>query len=133
MPAPIVNAKDNPNGIQGASLPNVSDAMASYFQTMVFKRIGKTVNQLLQVLETAIPIQVQGVWQPFTPQQLIMKPEKQRAWKWFMLHAAVGTNLQPDDVVQFQGTQYRVMGILDYSLNGYLEYHVVNDYTGSGP
>lgn len=118
--------------IDGASLPDVSDALMSWFVPIDMLLITKSVVDFKNV-EVATTISTQGVWQPFSAQQLNMKPQGQRSWKWFMLHTPIDFVLKTDDVVDFQGTRYRVMGKLDYALYGYLEYHLVDDYTGSGP
>ena len=70
-----------------------------------------------------------GVWQPLRDEQLQFKPEGQRSWSWYWIHAKAGTlNLQTQDKIIFQGKRYKVMSVKDYSLNGYIEYQVVLDY-----
>jgi hypothetical protein len=75
----------------------------------------------------------QGVIQPFTERQLSLKPEGERAWSWFWLHADPVVTLEIDDVVLFKGVQTRVMAKKDYALYGYVEYHLVQDWQGAGP
>ena len=62
-----------------------------------------------------------------------MKPEGQRAWKWFSVHADPSLSLTPDEVITYQSTQYRVKGKTDYTGYGYIYYELIEDYTGSGP
>ncbi len=133
MPAPIFSAGSMSLDTNTGGLPNMEDAMYSYFQPMTFETVVKTVQRGGDVLEAPTPVTFQGVWQPLSAQALAMKPEGQRQWKWFRLHAQVFLNLKPDDVVIYLGTQYRVMARFDYVLYGYNEYHLVDDYTGSGP
>jgi hypothetical protein len=38
-----------------------------------------------------------------------------------------------DEVVTYDGVQTRVMSRKNYGLYGYVEYHLVQDWTGSGP
>ena len=116
----------------GVSLPNVNDALNGYFQPMIFTKVLKKVSQF-QITEKAKNIRFRGVWQPYTAQQLVMKPEGQRAWKWFMLHSDPSLALIPDEVVKYGNTQYRVMEKYDYSKYGYIDYRLVEDYTGAGP
>lgn len=118
--------------MDNGNLPYVGDTLLEYFQPMVFTTIVKTTVNF-QVVETATSVTFRGVWQPFSAQQLNMKPHGQRAWPTFQLHSDTTLTLSPDDVVTYLGTQYRVMGKLDYSKYGYFEYHLVEDYTGSGP
>lgn len=129
----ISNAADRKLFENSGTLPDVSGGILNYFQPMVFTVIAKIVDKSYQVLETPVLTDFQGVWQPFTAQQISMKPEGQREWQWFMLHAQPGVTLNPDDVVTYLGTQYRVKSKLDYTLYGYVQYELNNDYTGAGP
>lgn len=126
------NAKDVPLGANPGTLPNMSDALDSWMVPMVFINVVKTqVN--FRTLEAGVPINFQGVWQPLDQQQVNMKPQGQREWKWFQVHAQTGLILLIDQVITYQGVQYRVRGRWDYNEYGYVNYHLVQDYTGSGP
>jgi len=128
----IRNAADYPiDAIQG-TVPDVSGAMQDYYQTVVFGLVQKKTEGF-QVVETVNPINFQGTIQPFTERQLLLKPEGQRAWSWFLLHADPSLTLAVDDVVIWKGKQTRVMSRKDFGLYGYVEYHLVQDWTGSGP
>lgn len=115
-----------------STLPYVGDTLLDYFQPMTFEIVTKTVLGF-QLVETKSVTSFSGVLQPFTSQQLLIKPEGQRAWIWYMLHCDPSLALNPDDVIIYQGVQFRVMQKRDYTGYGYIEYDVVNDYTGSGP
>lgn len=130
---PIWNAKDVSLANNPGTLPNMADTIANWFQLLTFKQVvKKTIN--FQTVETASPLEFQGVVQPFTSQQLAMKPEGQRAWKWFTIHAWPTLILKPDDVIINQaGTQFRVMEKLDFKEYGYVRYEMIEDYSGSGP
>lgn len=128
----ITNAKDRPLGANTGGLPDMGDALFNYLQPMTFTRIVKTIVNY-EVVETPTDFDTQGVWQPFSPQMLMMKPEGQRKWSWFMLHVLPGLNLEDDEVVTYLGVQYRVKSKLEYQLYGYQQYELVDDYTGSGP
>lgn len=128
----ISNAKDRLLNQNSGTMPDVSGAILSWFQKMDFAIITKE-NINFQTVETSTDVSTQGVWQPLSPQQLMMKPEGQRQWKWFQVHALPGLNLRPDDRLVYLGTKYRVMAVLDYKLNGYMEYHVIDDYQAVTP
>jgi len=113
-------------------LPDVSGALLDWFQSMAFVVLTKSVVNF-QNVETKTQTSFRGIWQPFNAQQLRMKPEGERAWRWFMLHADTSLELFPDDVVIYNSLQYRVMEKNDYLHYGYREYHLVEDFTGSGP
>lgn len=108
------------------------DGLLDLFQPMTFTTVVKTIVNF-QVVETPTNLNFLGVWQPQSPQQLALKPEGQRAWQWYTLHAQLGFPLNPDDVVTYQGVQYRVSSKRDYSQYGFLEYEMHQDYSGSGP
>ncbi len=70
-----------------------------------------------------------GVWQPLKDEQLQFKPEGQRSWSWYWIHAKAGTlNLQTGDKIIFQNKRFKVMNVKDYSLNGYIEYQIIEDF-----
>lgn len=74
-------------------------------------------------------IDFMGVWQPLRDEELQSKPEGQRSWEWYWIHAKSGAlNLQTQDKIKFQGKRFKVMAVKDYSLNGFIEYHIVRDY-----
>jgi hypothetical protein len=128
----IKNAANTPLNVRQGTLPDVSGAMQDYFQEMTFDQMVKTTVGF-QVVETTTPVTFRGTWQPFTDRQLFLKPEGQRAWSWFWLHAEPELTLEVDDIVIWGGVQTRVMSRKDYALYGYVEYHLVQDWSGSGP
>lgn len=131
-PTVIANAANQPLYKQQGTVPDVSGAMKDWFQPMIFEQVIKTTTGY-QVAETAEPFYFQGTIQPFTDRQLMLKPEGQRAWTWYTLHADPVLTLQVDEVVFYLGVQTRVMARRDYGIYGYVEYHLVQDWTGSGP
>jgi hypothetical protein len=132
MGLPIVNANAIPLNQNTGTMPNVLSALLDWFQPMTFTTLVKAVVGF-QNVEVPTNIDFRGVWQPFTAQQLNTKPDGQTAWRWFTVHADTTLILKPDEVITYLGSQYRVKEKLDYSLNGYVEYHIIEDFTGSGP
>lgn len=131
-PTVLGNAKNIPLNTRAGSVPDVSGAMLDYFQPMVFGVVDtETVG--FQSVQTQTQVSFQGVIQPLTERQLMLKPEGQRAWSWFWVHADPTLTLEVDSVITYLGVQYRVMSHKDYRLYGYVEYHLVEDWTGSGP
>ena len=129
---PIQNGKDKSITSIMGSLPNVSGAMLDWFQTMTFVQVVKTVVNF-KIIETKVEINFMGVWQPASAQSVMMKPEGQRNWKWFTAHCEPTVELGPDEVIIYSGTQYRVKSKMDYTQYGYVQYELVQDFTGSGP
>lgn len=128
----IANGKNTPLNVKTGTVPDVSGALQDWFQPMTFGRVTKTVSGF-QVVETELQTSFQGVIQPLTSRQLLLKPEGQRAWTWFQLHAEPVLSLNVDEVVIWLGKQTRVMARKDYGIYGYVEYDLVQDWTGAGP
>ena len=128
----INNAANYPLFAKGGTVPDVSGALQDYFQAMTFTFVKKQ-SVGFQGLETPLPVNFQGVVQPFSERQLLLKPEGERAWTWLTLHAEPSLILQVDDVVEYYGKQTRIMSRKDFSLYGYVEYTMVQDWAGSGP
>jgi hypothetical protein len=131
-PTRIYNAKDRPLNALSGTVPNVSGALRDYFQAMTFGLVSKDVVGG-DVVETKSDVTFQGVIQPLSGQRLLMKPEGQRKWTWWLLHSDITLDLGIDEVVTYLGTQYRVMAKKNFDLYGYREWELINDYTGAGP
>ena len=124
----IKNGKDTLLSNNSGTLPNMSSSLSDWFQPMVFVGIDKTVvNHLIR--EERVNINFRGIWQPMTERKIALKPEGQRSWRWFTCHSSVDLVLNTDEVICYLNKNYRVMGVLDYRLYGFVEYHLVEDYT----
>lgn len=128
----IQNGKNTPLNTNSGTVPNVNGAMLQWFQPMIFTVVTKIVVGG-EVIETGTPVNFRGVIQPLSNRDLLIKPEGERAWTWYMLHADPSLSLNVDDVVSYLGQQTRVMARKDYRLYGYVYYELIQDYTGSGP
>ena len=126
------NASSKGLNFAAGTLPDVSGAIQDYFQNMIFEQLTKTVSGF-QNVEKAMPINFRGMIQPYTERRLMILPEGQRAWSWFELHSDTTLTLQVDDVVIWMGKQTRVMSRQDYIQYGYIDYHLIQDWTGAGP
>lgn len=128
----ILNASSIPLDTVPSNMPNVSAGMSTWFSLLQFGVITKsTVDFVLQ--ETIETISFRGVWQPFSAEQLQMRPEGERSWPWFMVHAEISLILANDSCIIYKGERYRVMARKDYQLNGYIEYSIVADYVFTIP
>lgn len=126
---PIQNAANKKLNEQTGGVPQVGGAMLNWFQPNVFTRI-TTEDKGFQVVETREEINFIGVVQPLNGRELEMKPEGQRMWEWLTVHAQPTLVLLPDEVIEYLGKKYRVMRQKNYKIYGYVEYHLVEDYTG---
>lgn len=112
-------------------MPSVRETIMGWFRPLTLSKvIQRTVD--FETVETEIPIKTQGTVQPFSPSMLQLKPEGTRSWEWLQIHATPDLQLETEDVIRYKGTQYRVMFSNGYEENGFVEYHVVNDYQAKG-
>ena len=109
-------------------MPNMSNTLNGWESPLTLVKITQNVVKG-DVVQNENEINFLGVWQPLRDDQLQFKPEGQRSWSWYWIHAKAGTlNLKTQDKIIFQGKRYKVMSVKDYSLNGYIEYEVILDY-----
>jgi hypothetical protein len=124
--AVIGNASERP--LPHGSLPNMASAMMDYFVPLTFIKIEKRIeNHIAKEIPTEVSFY--GVRQPLTPQELFLKPEGQRAWKWEQIFTLPSVILAVDDKITFEGTPYRVMKKADFKEYGYVQYEIAQDYT----
>lgn len=128
----ILNACNIPLNQQNGNRPNMGSVVKSYFVTLTFLKVIKTL-VAGSVVETTTPINCQGTIQPFAWRDLFLKDIQERSWSWFWLHTDTTVILETDDVITYQGTNYRVKGLKPYDAYGYREYQIIQDFTGSGP
>jgi hypothetical protein len=127
----IANAANLPLFAKSGTTPDVSGALQSYYQSLTFEPLVKTVTGF-QVVETANPINFWGNVQPYNQRQLILLPVGQRAWTWISIFCDPVVTLQVDDVVLFKNKQTRVMARQDNALYGFIRLDCVQDWLGSG-
>lgn len=109
-------------------LPQMTNTLNGWEVPLTLKRIKQSIVDGDSVKTEEI-INFQGVFQPLRDDQLQFKPEGQRSWSWYWIHAKAGTlNLQTQDKIEFNNVRYKVMSVKDYSLYGYIEYQVILDY-----
>lgn len=115
-----------------SGMPQISAAFGGWMTKIILlKHTEKVVNGFVERCDT--PIQFSGTMQPLSARAISLKPEGQRSWTWLQLHCfALSVNLIPGDRVTWNGDEYKVMELKDYSLNGYIEYHLVRDYQNGG-
>ena len=109
-------------------MPNMANTLNGWEVPLSFIKITQSIVDG-DVVKTETPINFMGVWQPLRDEELQFKPENQRSWSWYWVHAKSGTvELQTQDKFLFKNKRYKVMAVKDYSLNGFISYEVVRDY-----
>jgi hypothetical protein len=118
----------NKNRTLANGMPNMADTLNGWETTITLvKVIQNVVEGDLVTEETNITFQ--GVIQPLRTEQLMAKPENMRSWEWLWIHVKSGSlNLKTADKIRWNNKLFKVMGVKDYSLNGYVEYEIVRDY-----
>ncbi len=113
---------------RSGGMPQMAAAFRGWQTTVVLRRIAQKIVDGL-VVDYNQDISFKGTVQPLSPQKTMLKPEGQRAWKWLQIHCFTGTtNLVTNDRIIYNGQIFKVMDILDYKLNNYIEYHACADY-----
>jgi hypothetical protein len=127
MMPPIKNAKDMKLSETFSNLPDMSGPVSSFPQPLQWGKMIKTlVNGYVQ--EIVEWTSIQAVVQPLKAEALEMKPEGERAWKWYELYTLANVLMSTDDVVILHGIQYRIMDRSNLSEYGYMKYEVQEDY-----
>lgn len=116
---------------QLSGMPQMSAAFEGWMIPITLQKIMQEVIDGF-VQDETIDITFNGTVQPLSPDAIKLKPEGQRSWEWLQIHCFSGAqNLVTNDRVLYNGKPFKIMAVLDYSLNNYIEYHLVKDYTGT--
>lgn len=81
-----------------------------------------------ETIEVQVPLKTNGVVQPFTATALAIKPEGERAWKWWSITATPDLQLKADEVITYRGSKLRIMRQLPFEANDVVQYEAVEDY-----
>lgn len=123
----IKNAANSNLQQQPSTLPQMEGAFENWYQLNVFTMIVKTVDNF-KVKEVETDISFHGVIQPMGPEKIQLKPEGQRSWVWYEVHAEPSLVLVNDDRVKYNDQTFRVMEKYDYTKYGYVQYDIIEDY-----
>ena len=124
----IKNAKDTLLNQNTGCLPDVSSALLNWLQPMQVNQIVKTTVNY-SVVEKLTTINFEGVIEAGTPEQIMMKPEGQRSWKWVSIWTHSTVQLNTDDIVTSLGKSYRIKSKSDWYQYGYINYEAHEDYS----
>lgn len=113
---------------QISGMPKMAAAFQGWTVPITIKKITQTIVNGF-VTDTETTLQFDGTWQPLDPEEIQLKPEGQRSWEWIDLHCmGVNPGLATNDRVEYLGLRYKIMAVKDYSLNNFVEFHLVKDF-----
>lgn len=124
---------------QSSGMPQMKAAFAGWTTRITLLKHTETTSTasdprgpgIVDIVQTAICFY--GTIQPLSPRAIALKPEGQRSFTWLQIHCtANATTLIPGDRLTWNGSEYKVMEMKDYSLNNYVEYHIIRDYQNGG-
>lgn len=110
-------------------MPKVAVAFLDWTVDITLEVVSQ-INTKGFITNTTSPLNFKGSIQPLEAEQIKLKPEGQRSWEWLQIHVVSkkGFNLKTTDRVIHKGKAYKIMFKDDYSSNGYVEYHAMEDY-----
>ena len=124
----IVNGKDLNFGQSASGLPDVAQAIQQMFQPATIGIIENTqINGRTQTI-IAEYITTQGV-RVHNSNPLEITKTGERFWKSSSIYFLNNIVLSPDDLFIFNGTQYRVLVVENWTEYGFNRYHAVEDYS----
>lgn len=124
--APLGCAKDRPIDCANG-MPNMAMAFGNWIETGPVLILHTVLKQGEAVRLSRTTIAGTAV-QPLSAQKIAMKPEGERAWKWWMIHATNALDAMVGDVIEIRKVGYRLMAKFDFSRNGYSHFEAVEDY-----
>jgi hypothetical protein len=110
----------------------MEESLNGWYQQVTFTRITKSLTNY-DLTETETPISFMGLVAPASSEALEMRPEGQRSWRHQEVWASPTLVLSTDDVIVYLGVRYRVVDKTDYSVYGYVNYVLCEDFTPGGP
>ena len=129
MIGPITQAKNTPL-CASVGLPDVSQVVNSFLQPMLIGIVQTTmINGYAN--EIIVYKKVKASRQPMA-EQLAIRKEGDRSWRWHVIHATSELDLATNDVVVLKNIRYRVMQRIDWAEYGFREYHAIETYKPEG-
>jgi hypothetical protein len=111
-------------------LPDVSAAVMSLLQPVSVNLVlQQLINGYYQPIKNVI-VQTQASIQPL-PQELAIKMDGERNWRWSLIHILPNVVLNNNDLITLFGIQYKVMKKENWSQYGYLDYFVVENFVSA--
>ena len=112
-------------------MPQMDTTLNNWEQPIKLVKIAQSIVDYQAVNNESIYF-FQGTIQPLSPKELIVKPISERSWEWLQIHTKINIikqyNLTTNDRIIYNNKRYKIMLQNDYSLNGYYEFHLVEEF-----
>lgn len=109
-------------------MPQISSALNGWESPILLIKISYTDMPDGSTVLSEIPINFKGTIQPLKTRNLEIHPTEGRAFTWLQIHTRINIALANGDRVKYKNVKYKVMNLNDYSLNGYYEYHLCEEF-----
>jgi hypothetical protein len=123
----IINAKNFNTSRLSNAMPNVAEAIMELLRPVIATVIEK---QQIAGRTEEIPINIttKASIQPLKAQDLDIRTEGQRSWKYYTIFALSNLNVKPDNIFIIHGVTYRVLSKADWKEYGFIRYDTIEDY-----
>lgn len=112
-----------------SNMPKVGSLAISMFSDVLTLVKNRQTMSEGDVVTVQTKTAFKGAIQPLQAKQIEMKPIGQRAWSWWQIHCVASVkDVTVNDSIIFQKKTYKVMEVMQYERNGYIEYHVVEQF-----
>jgi len=108
-------------------IPKIQNAFNGWESPITMIKVTQSIVDM-ETITVKENLSFQGVIQPLNAEALKIGTLEMRSWEWLMIHTKVNVEIQTNDLIEYEGKQYKVMFEKDYSLNNYYEYHLVKNY-----
>jgi hypothetical protein len=126
-PGPIIGARTRDIAEGALNVPNMRGAVINWFRPFRGVVVTTTIVEGLST-EVSRPFNCAGFFKPMKARDVLIKPEGDRAFRWFVLYTGREIDFKPNDVVIRKGVPYRVMGPWQLEDYGIKRYELVEDY-----
>ena len=106
-------------------MPVMTTTLNGWMQDITLIKIAQAVDANGIVSDTETLLSFTGTIQPLQGEQLNAKPMDMRSYRWLQIHTPDGQVISTGDEIQYNLINYRVTEMLDYEINGFFEYHCV--------
>ena len=110
-------------------LPNMSSVIDQFTQEITLIKLTEVIDKGF-VTYTEQEINFIGVVEPVKPENLKVRPEGERGWKYQEIYTTTEQNLKIAEKIKYAGTRYKIIEVNNYEAYGYFKYLIIEDYDG---